>query len=84
MEVQSATFSVKAYGKTFRVNFLCGKVRVYSCSQTSIEYDNPKAEWKPCATHAKQLVQMAFGVKPSSRQAQRRAKDTRPSLRVFQ
>lgn len=44
MEVRSATFSVKAYGETFRVDFLRGKVRGYSCGQTRIEYENQKAE----------------------------------------
>lgn len=82
MEVQSATFLIRAYGEPFVVTFSSGKVWVIQEGLVKGEYDNPRAQWKPCATHAKQLVQMASGAKPTSRQAQQRAKETRPSLRV--
>ncbi len=82
MEVRFAVFTIQAWGQQFWVQFLNGKVRVRNTLE-SIEYANPKAEWKPCATHAKQLVQLAFGAKLASKQAQRRARDTKPSLRVI-
>lgn len=82
MKVQSASFAVLAYSRNFRVDFMPGKVRVWSTHEAMVEYENSDRKWKACETHCKQLVQMAYGTAPTSNQAKRRAKETRPQLRL--
>lgn len=82
MKVQSATFKIRAYGQNFRVDFIPESVRIYATTEAMIEYANDDRQWKPCATHCEQLIQMAYGVTPTSQQAQRRAKETKPKLKI--
>jgi hypothetical protein len=45
--------------------------------------DNSRGEWKPCATHAKDLVRLHIHQSPSSNHARKRAIKTKPALRLY-
>lgn len=82
MQIKYAIFRLIWNRKEYQVAFQDGIVRVANPDLQVVDYDNVNAKWKPCATHAEELVRLAFGGEPQTNFAKRRAKSAKPSLKV--
>lgn len=75
MRVSESMFVVDHAGQSFRVLFAPGRVTVEQsgCELPLLKIGDQDAIWKPCATHAKELVRMAIGLRPPTQHAKNRA-----------
>ena len=85
MHVASASFIV-FLGRNSGVAHIewelnCSKITV-SIGDDVFPIDNTADEWKPCATHAMDLVRINLKRKPSCNQAKQRARKITPLLRL--
>lgn len=83
MKVIAAEFTVEVPGNSYRVRFRGDSVEIV-CFMTGVTYPftNDKKRWKPCATHAMDLVRMVTTVPTKSPWSKARAKATKPILKI--
>ena len=85
MKVQSATFIVEHKGKTYRVEFEPERIAVKDHEMGCIRAPvirGKRLDYKPCATHAMELVKLAIGKPVGSEFAKQRWKRMKPALGV--
>jgi hypothetical protein len=85
MQLKSATFRYEDGGKTWHVVFLAGLVKLWWTSQTQqgglFRFENSDRTWKPCQSHAQDLIRLVSQKPTRCNQAAQRVKATRPVLR---
>jgi hypothetical protein len=83
----SAVFVCVSSGKTWHVLFLDELVKLYWHSQTETSpvyiVANQNRTWKPCKTHAQDLIRMHTQQPPRCNQAAQRVAKTQPQLCVW-
>jgi hypothetical protein len=83
MKVTCARFVIADGPNEFLVRFFPSTAEVmHTATGEKFEIENSKREWKPCATHALELVRMFLHQRATSEQAAKRVKKTKPRLKV--
>lgn len=60
MNLLNASFKFETGGKTYAVSFVGDRVLVTMDRKELREFDNESGRWRPCPTHARQLIKKAF------------------------
>lgn len=60
MNLLNASFKFETGGKTYAVSFVGDRVLVTKDRRELVEVDNGSKRWRPCPTHARQLVKRTF------------------------
>lgn len=88
MRFYSASFVYEIKGRTWHVVFVKGKVKLWSHVNGTSDMsrlfvvDNANRHWKPCCTHAQDLIRLYREQPARSNQAKQRVAKTRPALRL--
>lgn len=82
MQIKYAIFRIVWNKQEYQVAFQDGIVQVANSDLKAVKYENGNSKWKPCVTHAEELVRLAFGGKPKTNVAKRRTILAKPALRV--
>jgi hypothetical protein len=86
MRLKSATFVYETDGGTWDVLFVGHQVKLWMTCQTSssgvLVVENANRQWKPCQSHAQDLIRMHTQQPARCNQAKQRVAATRPVLRV--
>lgn len=83
MQVKYAIFRMVWSRREYQVAFQDGRVVVANDKVQVVTYDNKDAKWKPCATHAEEILRLAFAGEVKTAQAKRRSAKARPALKLF-
>lgn len=85
MRCSLATFRFESTGIAYMVSFCLGHLTVCvhdSYSQSLLEIDNRDRRYKPCITHAWEVLRLALNQQNTSNFAKRRTKAMKPNLKV--
>lgn len=82
MKLKYATFRMTHGGKEYQIHFQDNNVRVVNQELQAVDFDNTNSKWRPCVTHASDLIRLAFREPIRSTFSKQRAKKTKPALRV--
>lgn len=83
MQIKSAEFIVESKDKKYQIRFVSSEVLVISFETGSVlPVANDDRKWKPCATHAMDLVRMMTWEPAKSNQSKKRVRKTKPRLKI--
>lgn len=82
MKIKHAFFEIIWREHEYGVKFQDEQILVTDYESHVVAYNNSNGSWKPCVTHAMEMVRLAFGQTPKTGFAKRRAKAARTTLKV--
>ena len=82
MKLESATFVYQVKGQTWHIVFMPHAVNISIDGSQLFSVDNAGRKWKPCQSHAVDLIRMHTQQPARCNQASQRVAATRPVLRV--